>query len=221
MSGTTTDTCGAGGSVCVVCQPQETCTGGACVARLCDSTSCPDGCCSADNTCQEGDTAAACGTGGASCSTCGSDETCTERSCTPKDPGLKTYTVIAEKANVTNAAVLFCNTHFHDVLCDVYLNVASGGMKNNTKTCSNSMHPQWNKTLFTVKGTHLKAGLTVKLYDDDPGPFNPRICSVTYKVTNADLTNGHAVFDCSSGVKMATLFFKFTPSASTQSGPTP
>jgi hypothetical protein len=75
------------------------------------------------------------------------------------------------------------------------------------------MHPKWNKTLFTVQGTHLKAGLTVKVYDDDPGPINPRIYSVTYKVTDVDLASGQASFDCSAGgVTMATLVFKLTAS---------
>jgi hypothetical protein len=40
--------------------------------------------------------------------------------------------------------------------------------------------------------------------------INQRICSVTYKVTDVDLTNGYASFACSAaGVKMATLFFEF------------
>ena len=213
MSGTTTGTCGIGGAACVTCQPRETCSGGSCVAQTCDADSCPDGCCGVDNTCQAGDTVSACGGGGALCEICDSDETCTSRICTAKDPGLKSYTVIAEGANLTGAALVYCNTHFNDVLCDVYLNVKSGGVEGNTKTINNSMSPKWNKTLFTVQGTHLKAGLTVKVYDDDPGPINPRIYSVTYKVTDVDLASGQASFDCSAGgVTMATLVFKLTAS---------
>jgi hypothetical protein len=209
LSGASASACGAGGGACAVCQAQEICSSGSCVAKACDAISCPGGCCSADHTCQKGDTTSACGSGGGACEACDANESCTKQVCTTKDPGLKTYTVIALKAKITAAGVAFCNTLFSDVLCDVYLNVKSGGSVGNTKTINNSMSPQWNKTLFSIKGTDLKAGLKVKVYDDDPGPINPRICSVTYKVTDTDLTNGYASFDCSAGVKMATLFFKF------------
>ena len=213
ISGLAITACGTNGMTCSVCQAQQLCTAGSCVARICDATSCPDGCCSANNTCQQGDSASACGGGGSSCTTCASGELCTNKSCAIKDPGLKTYTVIAEQANVTNAGVIFCNSTMSDALCDVYLNVKSGSSSSNTKTIDNSMHPQWNKTLFQVKGTELKAGITVKVYDDDPGPFNPRMCSVSYNVTDTDLTSGKASFHCfAAGVKMVTLFFKFTSS---------
>jgi C2 domain len=214
MSGLAASACGAGGMSCTVCQGQQLCTGGFCVAaKTCDATSCPSGCCGADNTCQQGDSASACGTGGGACTACASGDLCTNNSCAAKDPGLKTYTVIAEKANVTNAGVLFCNSNMADTLCDVYLNVKGGSESANTKTINNSMHPQWNKTLFKLKGTELKAGITVKAYDDDPGPFNPRMCSVSYTVTDADLTGGQASIDCSAaGVKMVTIFLKLTPS---------
>jgi hypothetical protein len=212
-SGLAANACGTGGMACSVCQGQQLCTAGFCAAKTCDATSCPSGCCSADNTCQQGDSASACGDGGGACTACASGEQCTNNSCAVKDPGLKTYTVIAEKANVTNAGVVFCNSTMTDTLCDVYLNAKSGSESANTKTINNSMHPQWNKTLFQIKGTELKAGVTIKVYDDDPGPWNPRMCSVSYNVTDADLTSGQASFDCSTaGVKMVTLFLKFTSS---------
>jgi hypothetical protein len=210
LSGTSASSCGAGGAACVVCQAQEICSSGICVAEACDAISCPGGCCDADNTCQQGDTTSACGGGGGPCETCDADESCTEQVCTVKDPGLETYTVIATGAKITAAGTAFCNTLFNDLLCDVYLNVKSGGSESNTNTINNSISPQWNKTLFAIEGTQLKAGLTVKVYDDDPGPINQRICSVTYNVSDADLTSGHASFACSAaGVKMATLFFEF------------
>jgi hypothetical protein len=211
--GSSTDRCGVSGASCASCQAQETCSSGVCAASTCDAVSCPGGCCSASNTCLTGDTSSACGNGGATCQTCGADESCTQQTCKVKDPGLKTYTVIASKADITNSGTAFCNAQplvlGVDGQCDVYLNVKSGSSENNTNTIKNTSHPQWNKTLFSVKGTDLKAGLAVKVYDDDPGPVNPRICLATYKVTDTDLTSGLATFDCSAGgARLATLHFK-------------
>ncbi len=65
-AGTTNQTCGAGGGLCVSCPSGTRCVNGACV---CDSTSCPNGCCQ-NNVCAAGTTVAACGKRGATCRVC-------------------------------------------------------------------------------------------------------------------------------------------------------
>lgn len=60
-------TCGVGGVDCVHCGAKQNCNSqGKCV---CDSNSCPSGCCSEDNQCQT-PSATACGTGGEPCVKC-------------------------------------------------------------------------------------------------------------------------------------------------------
>lgn len=67
---------GCGGS-CGTCASGQHCTAsGQCA---CDSTSC-SGCCNG-NTCEPGDTATACGSGGGSCQACGNGQTCQNGTC--------------------------------------------------------------------------------------------------------------------------------------------
>ncbi len=81
------DRCGANGSACVSCAPRgDTCKAGVCAcgeggacaqgqhclggACVCDSASCPSGCCDAAGTCRDGATPEACGAGGQGCEAC-------------------------------------------------------------------------------------------------------------------------------------------------------
>jgi len=52
----------------------------------CGPGNCPSGCCDSTGQCAAGDQPAACGTGGAACSSCGAG-TCVQRSCAPFDAG--------------------------------------------------------------------------------------------------------------------------------------
>jgi len=72
--GTEASACGAGG-VCTVCPSGTSCVDGKC-GNPCDASSCPNGCCIAGGTCLpvEQQSATACGLGGYTCQSCGSDQ---------------------------------------------------------------------------------------------------------------------------------------------------
>jgi hypothetical protein len=80
--GTTVQACGTGGEVCAVCLHGQTCNGpnGQCEGQpTCDPESCPQGCCDTfAGTCQPGNNASFCGTGGAACVTCQPAQRCTQ-----------------------------------------------------------------------------------------------------------------------------------------------
>jgi hypothetical protein len=82
--------CGTGGGLCVQCPAGIACASGTCQTAPppgpCDATTCPNGCC-INNTCHEGDPAA-CGTGGGSCTQCGTAAgvTCVSGACQPGPP---------------------------------------------------------------------------------------------------------------------------------------
>lgn len=77
LEGNTPAGCGDMGNACVTCGAEESCTeDGMCEAPVvCDSTTCPDGCCNADGSCQphQLQTVLGCGTAGAACGTCSND----------------------------------------------------------------------------------------------------------------------------------------------------
>jgi hypothetical protein len=68
------------GGTCLTgsCGVGQTCASGVCI---CDSASCPTGCCSAQEQCLAGDLDTACGTDGAACGVCLSTETCVSGQC--------------------------------------------------------------------------------------------------------------------------------------------
>jgi len=75
---------GCGGS-CGQCQAGQFCQNGGC-GWLCDSTTCPGGCC-LGTTCMPGTGTGACGSGGDACDTCQAGETCISGTCgVPTDP---------------------------------------------------------------------------------------------------------------------------------------
>ncbi|HEX8794881.1 MAG TPA: hypothetical protein VF765_28235 [Polyangiaceae bacterium] len=71
-------TCGGGAA----CGTGQACSGGKCV---CDAASCPSGCCQG-NTCQPGNTTAACGASGGTCQMCATGDTCTTGMCVAPPP---------------------------------------------------------------------------------------------------------------------------------------
>jgi hypothetical protein len=83
------DGCGGGGT----CGPCSVQAGRRCTAAgqcVCDSRSCPDGCCDANKDCWPGDTVQRCGQDGASCQTCGAGQGCINQrcvACTPQCAG--------------------------------------------------------------------------------------------------------------------------------------
>ncbi len=95
--------CGAQGDACVACDEGDVCDeNGACVPVACDSTSCPEGCCSANGECivDALQDVNACGAGGQACNSCSNDaidcvggvciedqpclDFCTDGCCTPQ-----------------------------------------------------------------------------------------------------------------------------------------
>lgn len=78
-AGDTIGACGMGGSACVSCTNNQTCSAGACVFA-CNATTCPNGCCQ-NGVCLSGTTSAACGMGGGTCATCTAAQACNGTSC--------------------------------------------------------------------------------------------------------------------------------------------
>lgn len=83
VAGTSTTACGLGGAACMGCTGSQICNDHKCVApATCNSTNCAGGCCDKNDMCQmPGDTAAACGMGGASCEVCSGTATCVNHAC--------------------------------------------------------------------------------------------------------------------------------------------
>ncbi|MFO0598371.1 MAG: hypothetical protein U0228_23905 [Myxococcaceae bacterium] len=82
LPGTSASSCGSGGAACSTCSGTSTCTNQACTApSTCNVTTCPSGCCQG-NVCLPGTSTSSCGTGGATCSACGSNQTCASGQCT-------------------------------------------------------------------------------------------------------------------------------------------
>jgi hypothetical protein len=77
--------CGESDGCSAVCSEGPCGDGLRCVAGtcVCDATSCAGGCC-ARGSCQAGNAANACGAGGATCQSCGADQTCEDRRCVDK-----------------------------------------------------------------------------------------------------------------------------------------
>lgn len=88
--------CGASGLACTACAANQVCSGGVCVntggsdaGTVCNATTCPTGCCAGTNppVCLLGNSKSNCGTGGAACVSCNTDQTCTNQVCTTPDAG--------------------------------------------------------------------------------------------------------------------------------------
>lgn len=84
--------CGAQGDACVACGANQVCDqSGTCVALACDSTTCPNGCCSANGECipTSIQDVSACGTGGGACNSCSNDAIdCVSGTCIEDQPCL-------------------------------------------------------------------------------------------------------------------------------------
>lgn len=79
LAGNAVEACGGGGSVCMACEPGDSCDEGTCVSPpSCDPTAC-DGCCDGDE-CVTGDSDEACGLDGA-CQQCASPTVCEAGEC--------------------------------------------------------------------------------------------------------------------------------------------
>lgn len=70
--------CGSGPA----CGAGQVCSNGTCV---CDTTSCPTGCCQG-NTCEPGNTTSACGSGGGTCASCATGDSCSAGTCVAPNP---------------------------------------------------------------------------------------------------------------------------------------
>jgi hypothetical protein len=81
IGGNSNSSCGTGGAACQRCPSNQLCTNNACVPRVCNASTCPNGCCDADNFCAGGQADGACGGGGAACVSCGVNERCVNRAC--------------------------------------------------------------------------------------------------------------------------------------------
>jgi hypothetical protein len=69
--GSPDDTCGLNGAACRDCtaSPGQFCSAGTCAPK-CTPANCPDGCCTEDGHCSEGNSSFACGLGGTACVDC-------------------------------------------------------------------------------------------------------------------------------------------------------
>ncbi|MCA9666168.1 MAG: hypothetical protein KC503_11295 [Myxococcales bacterium] len=84
VPGTTAADCGTGGVACKQCNAgSQICNAGSCATapQGCNPTTCPNGCCDKNGTCVT-PTDQACGSGGAACTACGSNQICSGGKCT-------------------------------------------------------------------------------------------------------------------------------------------
>jgi C2 domain len=91
MPGSSAAACGTSGATCTTCNSKESCVNGQCQAISCDKTSCPSGCCTANNQCipftQQN--LSVCGKAAEACHVCGStDKSCQQGTCVKDQPCL-------------------------------------------------------------------------------------------------------------------------------------
>jgi hypothetical protein len=83
--GTQTNACGLNGGACATCSGADQCSGGFCTPitgqNTCSANTCANGCCQ-NNQCITSQSATACGSGGASCQSCPSGDSCVSGQCT-------------------------------------------------------------------------------------------------------------------------------------------
>lgn len=90
MAGHELSACGTAGQACDICTDGEICVSGVC-GRVCDATTCPDGCCF-NGHCIKADQQSAniCGGAGLACRVCGDGEQCISQKCEAVSCGLAT-----------------------------------------------------------------------------------------------------------------------------------
>jgi len=81
MPGSNPGLCGKGGVTCKACGNGEQCQSQECKAVACNATTCAGKCCDAKGNCVPGTTEAACGNTGATCTTCGNNQSCQAGTC--------------------------------------------------------------------------------------------------------------------------------------------
>ncbi len=133
QAGNTTAACGTGGGTCNTCFSVQVCQASSCqvVVPSCSPATCPTGCCQ-NNVCQTGNTTAACGTGGAACSTCGGAQVCQASSCQNVVPTCS-HNTAAGTDSCTGTNICDCPTGSLDCV--------------NAGTCTNAFGRQYRFTI--------------------------------------------------------------------------
>ncbi len=142
--------------------------GPGCAPQGCSPSTC-DGCCSGD-TCLAGDSSAACGAGGVTCSDCGADHVCTAGAC-EIDPA-STWDLAILWAEVASVDDLGTAWDPFDGLPDPYVEAWIGPVHAVTSTAHDTLDPTWQVWVPGVTATMLSS-VVVGLWDDDADADDP------------------------------------------------
>lgn len=199
--------CGQGGQPCQKCVSGETCSPvGTCVnSSKCDPSTCT-GCCKGSQ-CLSGQSASACGSGGAPCTSCSSNQLCKSGGCV-LDPTSKWGIVIGEASIDTSKK--------WDTLVytapDPYVSISVGSNTHKTTTKSDTYTPKWDEYTFTTSASAITTwGMNVSIYDDDSWPSSDQLmgaCKIS--VTEKVLSSGAGMVNsCGSSGHIKKLTFTF------------
>jgi len=160
----------------------------------CGPTNCT-GCCDAAGKCQPGTTDADCGTGGATCTKCGSSSTCTSGKC--QSTGPKMYKVTLVSATVSSCGL--------GDTCDAYVVLKVGNTTKTSATKDDTNTPVWNEYMLTESDTNLQKGFSVTVYDEDLA-FDDTIGTCTPTISTSVLSAGKLITTCGDASKLTFTF---------------
>lgn len=148
-----------------------------------------DGCCNGE-TCEAGDTIAACGAGGAACAVCEPFDACAEGTCALDPDG--TWTLHIVGATVPQGDVAYGIT-------DAYVLVTLAGEELRTETIPETLEPTWDEDLHTQPAAvYLVDAIDIVVMDDDAGaccPPDDELGSCSHTVTEEELRAGGFTID--------------------------
>lgn len=215
FAGQGTASCGKAGEACNVCKTGELCQQGTCVANQPCFSFCKQGCCTASGQCIAfaGQDAKKCGTGGITCSACGTDLSCAQGTCVT-DATWEVSVTSAVIAPKNAAGKDWDSSFFSNPLPDAYLGAKLGGallMLDFTKVIDDTLTPAWNEVLATwTQSDLLNKGLDITVRDSDGllgYPFET-ISDCTVALTQGDLTAGtKTIAACGTSVTQIVLTF--------------
>lgn len=204
QTGVSAAACGAGGAACQACSIGTTCQYGTCTgSSTCNANTC-GGCCTPSGSCEDGDTNAACGSGGATCATCGSGNTCSGGACSGT---AQKYKVILVSVTWT-AGGMTCG-ELND--CDFYVKLDVNGTTAQSTTMAGENNATFNEELLTATASDITSSFAVEVYDED-GNADDLYAKCSPSVTTAILQAGQLTLDScldADGNKKVIVIFSF------------
>ena len=158
--------CGVAGRTCRACMFDQVCLGGFCSEHPCSAASCAGGCCDVNGRCRAGTSGDACGAGGETCGSCGSDQVCLQGGCVPR--GGSTYRVTLVSALITGGDRGTCGVMELWGACDPYVILKVGQSRATSSVKANNNAPVWDEFMLHANEADLTRGIDVEVRDHDP-----------------------------------------------------